>query len=114
MTYEKGSENKIQKKGDGCTLRKCMQRASRTAFVCGRVAHDEPTVRPAVANPSCGGAVRAVGVHVRRRDLLLLIALELRCRGFGRLGGAEPRTLVSGSIHPGILVDCGRVRWDSC
>ena len=34
-----------------------------------------------------------------------MIALELRCRGLGRLGGAEPHTPVSGFIHPGILVD---------
>ena len=45
------------------------------------------------------------GGIVRIRDKIArLIALEVRCRGFGRLGGAEPRTLVSGFIHPGILV----------
>ena len=33
-----------------------------------------------------------------------VIDFEVRCRGFGRLGGAEPCTLVSGFIHPGILV----------
>ena len=37
-------------------------------------------------------------------DPRLQIDFEVRCRGFGRLGGAEPHTPVSGFIHPGILV----------